>query len=222
MKKFVIILLIGTIVSLSVSAQKEFEGTIKFSWKIVGEGSDMIDAMMPSASYYLVRNKDVLFKMEGGMMTAMIGDILYLNKSKLSYMIRKGEKIAYKIEQEVTTDKNVKPTVIKVDEILKILGYDCQKYKVITKSGGVETVQYIWTTNAFKFPGMVKNKATRNSNLKIEGVDGLPLKLITSAGPMNIIMTATLMNKSVPDKSNFVLPKDYEIKIFDASKIMGF
>lgn len=147
----------------------------------MGEGAQMIESMMPSASYYLVRGKDVLFKMEGGMMTMMLGDILYLNKTNLSYMIKKAEKTAYKIEQELTTDKKFKPTIIKEDEIVKKLGYDCQKYKVITKSGGVETVQYVWTTNAFKFPGIWKNKATGNNNLKIEGVDGLPLKLITSA-----------------------------------------
>ena len=231
MNKVFIVLAVLFINAVPVWSQKtgNFEGKITYKIEYDGENSTMLGAFGPSSYDYMVNDQKLKMKINGGMAAMMMGEFLIDGKKKESYMIKDSEKTAYKIEPEEGSDAETDMNVEEMNEKEEILGYDCQKYKVTVDTDEGQVVQYIWAASDLNLDmGYKPDEQTgAASDLFIEGVEGLPLKIHTviPGMDMDLTMTASNIEWKDMDKSLFVVPAGYEIKKFDAKALgkgMGF
>lgn len=226
MKKIYSLLFAMILSTSALTAQEVFQGEIDFSMKMMGEGVEQMEAFLPTGMAFTVGKKDMIFSMEGGMAAAMMGNILIKGKKGESYMIKDSEKTAYKIK--VPKDNNdaeeMKPKVEKQDEMLTICGYECQKYKITAETPRGEVTQYVWVTDKLKFPEMKGGNGAPGAGLasiKMDGVKGLPLKMMSSTMGFTTIITAEKVAPGTPDKKMFKIPKGYKVEEMDPSAMMG-
>ncbi|MEM7040637.1 MAG: DUF4412 domain-containing protein [Bacteroidota bacterium] len=218
----------AAVFSLSLAnAQEVFQGTLKYDFKFVGEGLEGFEAMLPKGMEMSVLKKDLLVQIKGGMTEMMMGRVLTKGKEGVSYMIKDSEETIYvmdpsKMEEDETAEE-AKPTVTKEDETLEIAGYKCQKYRVEMEANGTQVTQYVWVTKDFKFPEMKGGgmSSGMGSSMRIDGLDGVPLKSMFTQGPMTVTMTATTVDTNAPNKKAFKLPKKYDKQDFDMNSMMG-
>ena len=207
-----LILLFAILVSgLSSFAQKPFAGTVNYKWQLIGEGVEQMEAFMPTNMILVFGKGGARVSFQGGMMGAMMGEFMYSAKSKKSYMIKESEKTAYEVTEE-EGEAEPASTYDKEDEIINILGYSCQKYKVTSISDGVETSSYVWVTDQIK-----PYNADKGSSLGMTGVGsgiGFPLKVMTMTEGMTIVMTVGEINTTAPSKTLFSVPKGYAVEPF--------
>src|SRR5687767_13114288 len=128
---------------LVLSAQS-FEGVIRFSMEYKGDNAAQLTQMAPSANVVTIKGNNAKVVMEGGMMASMIGDVVNKGDEKTTYFIQSSSKTVYKVKSEEADkgDDGSDAVVTKENSTAKILGYTCQKYKVVTKSG----TNYVWAT----------------------------------------------------------------------------
>ncbi|MCB9230417.1 MAG: DUF4412 domain-containing protein [Bacteroidia bacterium] len=211
----------------STQAQNKFEGKVVFETKYMGEGVDQFAAFMPSGMTYYFKGSDLRLEMNGGMAAAMMGAILVKGDEGVSYMLKESEMVAYKIKKEDGEDDEemeAKPTITKEDEVITIQGHKCQKYKVVMVTEGNEVTQYLWVAEDIKVKKPKGAKDTGNTIL-IEGIDGLPLKKMTTMDMMGMsftsVETCVKLDTGKQDKSLFEVPSNYKVEDFDPSMFGG-
>lgn len=200
-------------------AQKS-EGKIKYDFKMTGEGMEQMAAFMPQSMEIIFSKKGVVTRIKGGMMETMMGDIL-VNKEG-SYMIKHGEKTVYDMSDATEgQEEEPKPAIEKEDEVIEILGYKCQKYKVISESEVGEVVTYVWVTDEIEIP---KQKTGMSSNLTAGNLPGIALKTMSTTMGMTTVLAATEVSTDKQDKAQFEIPKGYTKEKFDPNSLggMGF
>lgn len=210
-------------VSLSSYAQEDFQGTLTYGFKFMGEGVEGMEAFLPTSYSFMVYKSNLLMKLEGGMAAMMMGDILVDGKKGETYMLKHAEKTAYKMQKDGEEEEaGADPVVEKEDETIEILGYECQKYKVTTSTPDGEVVQYVWATDKLKFPetkgGM---SGGMGGSMAVKGVRGLPLKTMVNQGPMTVTLTATEIKVEKLDKNMFKIPKGYDVEPFNPEMMGG-
>lgn len=203
------------IATTNLFAQKAFEGYIKYSFKMTGEGMEMMESMMPNSMELYSGKKAMMIKMNGGMMESMLGEIV--STSKESFMVKHSEKAAYIFKADEVKDDN--PKVVKEDEVITINGLSCQKYKVTKNTAQGEQTAYIWLNSDYKLPAMGSKGA---ENMSVPGVPGIAMKTMTSTGGMTVVLTATEFKKGKQDKKYFAIPKGYAKKDYDPNAMLGF
>lgn len=212
-------------------AQKKFEGKIKFETKYMGEGADQMAAFAPTGTTYYFRGSDLRLEMEGGMAAAMMGAILVKGDEEQAYMLKDSEKKALRMksdeddeEEEEEDEDEVKPEITKEDEVITIQGHKCQKYKVVMTMDENEVTQYLWVTKDIKI-SRPKGAKNNGNGMFVDGIDGFPLKKMTTMDMMGMsittIETAVEIDDSKPTKSLFEIPSDYEVEDFDPSSMFG-
>lgn len=219
MKQFLFIALLATCSSLAF-AQKALLGKIIFKASLSGEGAEMAQSMMPDSYEYWVGKGSILFKVKGGLAESMMGEIL-VNADGSAYLIKHSEKVCYILKNDGSASPQSKAEA--EDEVLDILGYACRKYKIETQANGESSTQYAWVTDKYKINFMPKgDMAGGAGGLWINGVKGIPLKVVVSVMGMTSTMTASELTETKIPKSAFKIPKDYEKKEFDPKSMMGF
>ncbi|GIV44092.1 MAG: hypothetical protein KatS3mg035_1215 [Bacteroidia bacterium] len=204
--------------SFNVIAQN-FTGTITYDFKITGPMADQVKGMMQEKQILKIKGNNMRQTIKGGMMAQMMGDIIFLGDKKEAYILQSSEKKALKMEMDEMKNEGAKPKVTKLNEVIDIAGYKCQKYSIEIENeqlGGTLT-EYVWATKDIQVSNPKSGMKTQNS-ITIEGVDGVVLKMVTDMnGMFTLTMIATQVQKGdVPD-SEFVIPKDYKIEKFDPS-----
>lgn len=213
------LLLIGT----HAFAKGGFEGKMIYSLTLEGEGADQMAGMMPTSYEYWYSKGNIKFIMKGGMVSTMMGEIIVDGAKGITYMVKHDEQKAYKITPEEDA-VDADPVVTRLDEQEKILGYKCQKYKVVTAgaaTGGGDKVQYVWAAAKLTFAARKGGKIKGGIDMSIKGVDGIPLKTETDVQGMTMIMVCTEIKKGKIDASEFKVPKNYTIEEFDADTMFG-
>lgn len=223
MKKLFLLLMLTLSVSLTSFAQQNFQGTLTYGFKFMGEGIEGMEAFLPTSYTFQVYKTSLLMKMEGGMAAMMMGNILVNGKKGEAYMIKDAEKIAYKMpNDEEKEESDSAPVVEMEDETIEILGYECQKYKVTTTTPEGEVVQYVWATDKLKFPEMKGGvSGGMGGSMAVKGVKGLPLKTMVNQGPMTVTLTATEIKVETLDKNMFKVPKGYDVEPFNPDMFGG-
>lgn len=224
MKNLMIVLLV-VFISTVASAQAKFNGTVNFDVDFKGDMVDMLKGMLPNKQVYKYSDGNFRLETKGGMASGQ-GDILYLDKSGKTYIMNSSSKKAQEMSNASDTTKDDSNVVVtETGETATILGYTCEKYKVVIKSDDAEMVQYIWATKALE---PVKPKGVSNVSALASitsKVKGLPLKVQMEIEQMgmsfSMIMTATKLDASAPDKNLFIIPSDYTIEPFNARTMMG-
>lgn len=223
MKRFVLLLTLACLGTFAF-AQKtgNFDGTIVFNIEYSGDQAEMMNSMAPSAYIYHVRGDKVRFKMEGGMSSAMMGDIIIDGKKGESYMLRDSEKKALRFPEKTEEDQpEVK--VKRLSGSTEILGYTCHKYKVTSSTSQGTITQTMWVSpdlrlqldrNAFQ-------SSTAADMLAMKELDGIPLKMETAMpiGNMRMVRTASELTWEKIAKSKFEIPKGYEVEELDIEKM---
>lgn len=206
MKKLIFALALSA--PLVLSAQN-FEGVIKFSMEYKGDNSAQLTQMAPSANIVTIKGNNAKVVMEGGMMASMIGDVVNKGDEKTTYFVQASSKTVYKVKSEEAKkdDGGDDAVVTKESSTAKILGYTCQKYKVVTKNG----TNYVWATK-----DVIMGNADYRGKVTYKGVEGMVLKQemnMTQEGQtMQIIMTCVQIDKKSVNDSEFAIPSDYTVK----------
>lgn len=203
------LLLTFLLATTALFAQKPFQGYIKYSFKIMGENAEMMESMMPTSMELYSSKKNMMVKMNGGMMGAMMGDML--SSPKESYMIKHDEKTAYLLKNPEEAKDNAK--VVKEDEVITIQGHSCQKYKVTKTDTKGEQTAYIWITKDYKLP-VTGGKGAEN--MAVPGIPGIAMKIMTSQGGVTVVISAIEIKAVKQDKKYFTFPKGYAKKDFVA------
>ncbi len=216
MKVSVVILLL--LWSFNVIAQG-FTGTIIYDIKVTGPMADQVKGMLQEKQIIKIKGNNMRQRMKGGMMEQMMGDIIFLGDKKEAYILQASEKKALRLATDEMKDEGSKPKVTKLNEVIDIAGYQCQKYSIEIENeqlGGTLT-EYVWATKDIQISNL-KTGLKNNNSITKEGVDGVVLKMVTDMnGMFTLTMIATQVQKGdIPD-SEFVIPKDYKIEKFDPS-----
>lgn len=218
-------LLLAAVVTTCGFAQSTFEGTIRFKMTYTGEGADQYAAFAPTGVEYKFKGSNMLATMEGGM-AAMMGKILVQGDKGIAYMVKDTEQVAYKLsdDDDAATEDGTEVTVTKENETIIIQGYKCQKYKQVVKSNDTEAVVYVWATDDIKL-AKPKKRSRKAKGAMMDGIEGFPLKKVTTMDLMGTKITSTeevesITKGGVADK-DFEIPSNYEIKDFDPQRMMG-
>ena len=231
MKKIFFALLGALLMVGTVSAQKTFDGVIEYDMKYMGEGADMFASMMPSSYTYKFEGTNMKFKMNGGMMAAMMGTMVVKTEKKepILYVIKDAEQKAYKIAvEEENEEDEEKPdvTITKLDEVITIGGYECQKWEVVTVTDEGDATQHIWATEdlVIKRP-KGSDKMKGGGNLFVDGVKGFPLKIMTTVNMggmmVTMIQTASEIKRGEFPRNEFDVPEGYEVEETTMEELFG-
>lgn len=216
MKKIFLIL---STFSIGLYSFSQIEGEVKYSISVSGDKEiEQQKAMMPTHYRMLFRNGDSKFIQEGGVMAAMMGDIITKGETGKTYFVNHTTKTVNEYTPKESNEKTeIKPIVTKENETVKILGYQCQKYKVVMKNDKGEEISttYLWAAKDLKFSTKEGgNKRYGAGKFQYEGVEGFPLKIqvATKAQGSNMTMTMTAVNLSTtaPDAKEFEIPAEYK------------
>lgn len=209
---------------LTLQAQKSgsFDGTMVFDISYSGERQEMMNSMAPSSYTYHVRDNKIKFIMEGGMTSAMMGDILIDGDDGNSYMLKDSEEKALRFPQK-SEDENSEVNVEKLNETTSIQGYECTKYKVVTSTSEGDVTQMMWVTPELRID--INRDAFQSStaagNLAMKKIDGMPLKIESRIpmGNMRMTMTASDIKWEKIDQSEFEIPSHYKVEQFDPEQM---
>lgn len=222
MKKLLVVLAV-MMVGTYTFAQTTFNGTVTFSVELKGDMVDMLKSMMPNKQVYHYSEGNFRMETLGGMASGQ-GDILYQAKNDKTYILNTARKKAQEMtngQSETTKDADV--TVTETGETEVILGYKCDKYKVVIKTKDGEMVQYIWATKDLQ-PVKPKNASNIEAMSAItDKIKGMPLKIQLEINQMGLsflmVTTATNIDNKKPSDDLFVIPSDYTVEAFDPKKI---
>ncbi len=222
MKKIMVVLAV-MIMSTVAFAQAPFNGTVTFAVDLKGDMVEMLKGMMPNKQVYYYSEGNFRMETSGGVAGGQ-GDVLYVAKDDKTYILNSSRKKAQEMtssEGDKTTDGDV--VVTETGEKADILGYSCDKYKVVIKTKEGEMVQYIWATKALQ---PVKPKGAESVTALsgiTDKIKGMPLKIQLEINQMGMsftmITTATKIDNTKPSADLFVVPADYTVEAFDPKKI---
>jgi hypothetical protein len=222
MKKITALIII-LMLSTSVFSQSTFQGTITFKAKISGEGTEVMQSMIPHTYSFDIKGTQIIMRIEGGMMALMMSKILMDNKTNEIFLINDGEKTIYRIKSDnpAQSEGFSEPQVEDMKSRENILGYPCDKYKIITKTQFSTLEQIVWISKDIRIDIPYSQNAPGVSNFSIKGVDGFPLKMQVhtdySGMPFTMSMEAVEILKKDFPKDYFEMPSGYQIKDFSES-----
>jgi hypothetical protein len=206
--------------SLSLNAQN-FTGTITYDIKVTGPMAEQVKGMIQEKQIVKIKGNNMRQTVKGGMMAQMMGDIIILGDKKEVYILQASEKKALKISTEENKDEGPKPKIKKLDEVIDIAGYKCQKYSIEIENEqlGSTITEYVWATKDIQ-ASSAKTGLNKGSSITMEGIDGVVLKMVTDmTGMFTLTMVATQIQKGdIPD-SEFTIPKDYTIEKFNPASL---
>jgi len=200
-------------------SMKNFEGTILFSFEMSGGGPEieMAKSLMPTGYVFKIKGENSRMSIQGGMMAAMMGDVVVNASKDQTYMLNDANKSAMLMPKDESkmADEASKYDVQKGADLRKIAGFDCQHYIVKTKEG--ELVAEYWVTDEIGIKA-AKGKASKSSPIgqgSSFGISGFPLRVQMNQMGMLVTMEAKEVKKEKLSASLFEVPKDYTISDFN-------
>jgi hypothetical protein len=215
-------------VAVSVQAQKEFKGSVTYAYSIGGDNAEMMAAMMPQKMVVEYGERGMITKMEGGMMAAMMGEIVVDGKNKRSFVKKDNEKTIYVMNEEDSKEaaagmetSNLK----KLKETQEILGYTCTRYEMDAKDvNGNTFTQVVWATPALKikkydFSESVKSMVQNAYFEKLGEVFPLKIEFTMPTGNIDVNLEAVELTEKIIEDERFEIPAGYQEK--DISEMLG-
>ena len=206
-------------------AQDVFQGSITFESTFKGTLTKLMARKYPDGAVYHFRDADVRISVDGGMVESM-NEVLVKSKDRESYYLHKDKATAYRVPDDwgYGEGQAVKYSVQKQDEVIQILGYDCQKYLIEIGMSDVDFTVQLWVADIqlADIQGLPENEF-----IFYVGVKGFPLKKIIEMdfaykGVPTITMTdiATDISFDLPDKELFEIPDWFYIKDWEGMDAM--
>ncbi len=222
MKKIFLSTLVALLTISSVYSQKTVIGDVTYSYNILGEGAEMMAAMMPEKMVITYGKDGMMVKMVGGMMASAMGTTIVNVETGETYVIKDAEQTVYvqsadEAEAEMEDVENPKP--VKHDETMEILGYKCTLYTQTVTMQGMSMTQKLWVTDDLKAPDYDKKalKGMSGMNTMNFDVNGFPLMIEMDIPGMPVTMELKVVNLDLKkvNKSLFEKPKGYTEKSMD-------
>jgi len=221
MKRHLAILYCVVLFSSSYS-QNTFEGVVKFKTDIKGQNSVMI-GMMPDSFIFLFKDKDSKIMLQGGIVSAMMGDIISKGDSNISFMLDYPEKIAYRFDK-YKFEKAMTVDVEETGKTKKILNKKCTLYRISYDSKDGNVVSDLWMTN--ELPVAIPRNNPMGKYFVYSDLPGFPLliesKIKYQATEFDIIISAVrIIERPIP-ASEFTIPPDFKIVPLLTTSELGF
>lgn len=219
MKKVLLsLLLVMSVMAVGAQSKKNFEGSILFSFEVSGGGEEMemAKAFMPTGYLFRIKGENVRMTMQGGMMAAMMGDILVIAAKEQTYMINDAGKSAMLMpkEENKQADNAGKFDIQEGADPRTLSGMPCKHYIVKTKEG--ELVGEYWVTDELQVK-VPKSKSAGNilTQGNTYGIQGFPLRVAMNQQGMQIVMEAKELKPEKLAASLFEVPKGYTVSDFN-------
>jgi hypothetical protein len=218
MKKIWSIILVS-VVTITLYAQKNFEGVIKYDVKVLEKEFTPFASFMPNEYEFYFKGMDALYRINGGVTASLLGDFVSIGKEGKTYMVNNVKKIVYTLDDQ-TVSKNEKVKTTATKETKTILGYSCKKYilEIPSEEGMIE--QIMWVTTDIQVSRPKTNEAVSgiSSTFFVDGIVGFPLQITSSTTSNGMKVTLDVVAKKVESKtletSMFTLPSDYKVEKF--------
>jgi GLPGLI family protein len=193
------------LISFSLFAQDDFEGTIKYEMTYSNIPAEMqqFSAMLPTQTTMYVKGD----KSRVETSIPMGSQALIFNKNATEFIMlmdmmgmRKAVKVAIDNSQE-----NI-PQITYHDEYKTVAGYKCQKASVVTsdENGNSVTLELYFT------------EEIPNAHKDLNFVKGLPLQYNAKQNGIDVNFIATSIDKTPVSDNNFVIPEGYELTTMEA------
>lgn len=197
------------------NAQKKItQGTITYALEYnLSADKQAMAAMLPQEYIMSFKNDLSKFKIDMGMFSSLI---VYSNTTKESLSLTdvpiQNKKIAVKMNKEQTEKMaemqggNKDFEITTTTEKKLIANYNCTKYVCKDKKSG--SLTEVWATQDVAVPSNTLTTMFKNIN-------GVPIQFSTdAAGVKTKITVKTIVEENVDD-INMIVPKDFEIMLFD-------
>lgn len=199
-------------------SKKNFEGTVLFSFEISGGGQEMemAKSFMPTGYLFKIKGENSRTSIQGGMMAAMMGDVIVNATSDEVYMVNDANKTAMRMPKEENKEAvdASKYDVQKGDDQRTIAGFTCEQFIVRSKEG--ELLAEYWVTDAISIKttrGKAANSPISQSNSF--GISGFPLRVMMNQMGMLVTMEAKEVKKEKLPADLFEIPKGYTVSDFN-------
>ncbi|MBL4585814.1 MAG: DUF4412 domain-containing protein [Flavobacteriales bacterium] len=207
--KRMMIAMIALTFTLSVHAQKKFEGSVTYGIEYKDLPAEMaaMEAMLPDEMTIRIKGDKSRIEQSMGMGMSQIVISDAKTESGILLMDMMGKKTAIEMSKEELEKLNAKkkenePKIEYLDGSKEIAGYKCKKARILTGASGSIDVYYT-------------DELPASAHKEFEGLKGFPLEYSVNSGPMNMIMSATNVTKEKLDKTLFDIPEGYEKQSFD-------
>jgi len=194
-----------------MDANPQMKAQMEAAMKMVQGGGDM-NSMMPKGFTVKAKGKNLLTKVEGGMMAM---EVLYLSDKNQSYQLDRQNKTFSVLPASTGTSQSNDPQVkvTKTSETTKILNYLCTKYLVEVSEHGQPVTQVIWTTTDIKdfdLKSLSKQRVGGRHSIYYDGMEGVPLRIEMKTPQANITMEVTDIKREPLSTSDFMIPADFK------------
>ncbi|MFN3529964.1 MAG: DUF4412 domain-containing protein [Bacteroidia bacterium] len=219
MKKILCLLLtLSCSITLWGQSNKHFEGSIFFSFDVTGGGEELelSRAFLPHGYKLQVKGEKVRMRMEGGMVAAMFGDIVFDGSTNLQFMLNDANKTVTMMPAEKAQEAKI-PEGIKVERgsnDKEIAGYQTQHYLVKNDNKPGELMEF-WVTEALNFRAPKGNNSSPLGAGYGYGIKGFPLQLVMEQAGMTITMEAKSVKQEKLADQIFEIPNDYKKSEFN-------
>lgn len=204
--------------ALSASAQKDFQGTVVYGMEYIELPAQMegMEAMLPKEMTMMIKGDRTRVDQALGMGMRQSSIIDTKNKTMVMLMDMMGQKMKVQMDldemeqKEKSKGKKSDVKIEYVDEQKTIAGFKCKK-ALVTSKGDENSIEVYYTED-------LPSSASR----EFEGLKGFPLEFGKADAGMSIKITATQVDRSKVDDSNFDIPEGYqEMDPAMLEKIMG-
>ncbi len=201
-------------ISLSLSAQKSFEGTLTFQLSFLNASPEMqmAQAVMPTGFLLKLKGENSRLSTVGGIMSTMFGDVVTHAPSKKTFFVNDAAKTVSLIgEQEQILAPAVSDfNISEGSDARTILGYACKHFVVTSKADASIRMEF-WTTPELS----VELARTSNTGILAQsnmyGLQGLALRSVVDQLGMKMVVEATAVTPETLPMSLFEMPEGYRV-----------
>ncbi len=211
-------LILSLVFSFSVFAQGGFQGTIEYNIKVEGEKASELSKTFPTHLTLKVKEKRMLGKTTGGQVSQMFSGYIFDGETNSIYLLSPALETAMKIQSRQAGEAkegNQKVNINNTGETATLAGHKCTKY-IAEEVEGKRGKIIIWATTDFSVD-KPKDLGNLTGNMFMQGIDGFPMKVVTSQENIKITMEVSEVRKENIDPSSFEIPSGYRVQPIDFS-----
>lgn len=174
------------------------------------------NAFFPTSLQMYFKNNNSFTRIDGGSISKLTGNILYLNNQTTTYFIKDATKTYSSItDSSVINSSDHLVSLARTTDTMRILNYRCVKYILITEENNVVETSYFWVTselptmnhNAFRALGFATGNIHHEAFMQVHGI---PLRIEYIENGFKFKMEVSDITPKLLPETYFILPPDYQ------------
>lgn len=194
-----------------------FEGYIRFETEVAGRGPSLLAVAqtVPKAAHYYFQAGNVRIRTEGGLLSHLLRDVVYLADGAEVYYLDSTAQKAYELILPDSAPAQTAPVPLaRTGEGRKIQGYWCNHYAGERGNEKGYARYEVWAAPALKTPVLAAAPAAQmGSRAAMAQVEGFPLRwqMTFVAGPDSIVRVERAVRVQATDAPPLrpEVPEDY-------------